>query len=141
MIIITGREYENGKIIKEDSYTRLNKILEDKQFDNISILFDTNKESTKAAKLNYAVKQISSDELNSNTYIGVYDFDAKPHNMTLNWIIDDIERRVKEKSKLPSIYQQIPIILNGFNYKRFCKYLFNMAYTSIFRNRRNAINL
>ncbi|MFB5563048.1 hypothetical protein [Bacillus cereus] len=119
VIIITGREYENGKIIKEDSYTRLNKILEDKQFDNISILFDTNKESTKAAKLNYAVKQISSDELNSNTYIGVYDFDAKPHNMTLNWIIDDIERRVKEKSKLPSIYQQIPIILNGFNYKRF----------------------
>ncbi|WHT91517.1 glycosyltransferase family 2 protein [Bacillus cereus] len=112
VFVIVATELEsNGKKVKEDSYTRCLDFIKNNNL-SIKVIFDETISSTKTSKLSFALNSIN--KIPKNTYIGVYDFDARPHKNTINWIANDICYR---KGDMPTVYQQIPYVIQNVNTK------------------------
>lgn len=108
IVFITGEENSN-----EDSYHSINNELEKNKLDNIIIIHNFSKSNTKSDKLNYAIKVLSERKyISYKTYIGVYDFDARPNIKTVQWILESINRSSKDSV---AVYQEVPVTINNID--------------------------
>lgn len=101
--IITGNENNES----HNSYQLLKKTIQDYD-SNIQLLYDTNQNSTKTTKLNYALKHLSRTNISEN-YLAIYDFDSRPDPRSFEWVLNDLNLSYNKKKV--DIYQQTPLIL------------------------------
>ncbi|MFB5563123.1 HAD hydrolase family protein [Bacillus cereus] len=122
IIFATGRTHTNAQIIAEKiglnnpiissygvmirSSTSKNDLIYKKYND------ETRFRSTKTFKLSFALNSIN--KIPKKIYIGVYEFDARPHKNTVNWIAND---NCYRKGVMPTVYQQIPYVIQNVNTK------------------------
>ncbi|MGG3662126.1 hypothetical protein [Bacillus gobiensis] len=75
-------------------------------------IHDPSQFGTKSTKLNYAISSLKNshtDIINSyNTYIGVYDFDARPSKEVFSWLNWKVEDYLQKGRDLPTVFQQVP---------------------------------
>lgn len=71
-------------------------------------MYDTNQNSTKTTKLNYALKHLSRTNISEN-YLAIYDFDSRPDPRSFEWVLNDLNLSYNKKKV--DIYQQTPLIL------------------------------
>jgi len=110
VFFITGNEYHNNKLIERDSNKAIRSILETKHHNKITLLHDTSPESTKSSKLLFATEHIAKDK---KTYIGIFDFDARPQRGSFAWLEADVMHKENNGLEFPTVYQYVSINLNG----------------------------
>lgn len=89
----------------------MKKYLYSREKNDVTLLFDNSRTSTKSSKLNYAFKYLLNIKSGENFFMGVYDFDAHPQRDT-NLILN---QQLREEDEQVRCYQQIPITVNNLN--------------------------
>lgn len=113
IVFITGEEDTNI-----DSHYSINKEIRKNKLNNIILIHNLSNSNTKSDKLNYAInKLLEKNYISYKTYIGVYDFDARPNISTVGWILDSIN---DSQQNQVSVYQEVPVTIN--NIDRACVY-------------------
>lgn len=110
IIFITGEEFR-----EKDSYKRIKSVLKNSK-SCIKVVKNTNLKNNKSAKLNYAIQCLYRQGVSLDSYIGVYDFDARPSINTITQV------EVNAKNNLNVILQEVPLTLMGIdNTSMFCR--------------------
>lgn len=70
--------------------------------------------STKASKVNFAIRTLLSNNANNRfpTYIGIYDFDSRPPIEVFKYLLWDIQEHQTNGIPINPIYQQTPVQLS-----------------------------